>query len=770
MKLPKATISTRIKSNFLLAVILCLIFNACGPARHLTEEQRLLTKVKINAKGKSKYKTELKSIAKQKPNRKLLGIFKIYLGIYNLYYDNPESKIREKIGEPPVIYDSTLNENSVRLMSKYLENRGYYDNTVSVSSKVGKKRARLVFNIDKKKRYTVNKLTHAISDPAIEAIFKSDSIGSLIKKGEPFDIEKIKKERIRVERLLKNFGYYKFSREYVVFEVDTFETTKSANLNLVIKNPSKNYQNTDSLVESKHQTYSINKVIVRMDFDTRNPQALKGDTTLVDNMVFIDLEGEKFNKKAISRITYIRPNELYNLKNQEETYRNLSALRVFSYVSIQYQRDYFSNANELNAIIDLNPRKKKSLTIETEGTNNGGNLGINGSVNFQNNNTFKGAEILNVSFNGGLESQTILTNNNNKLISDFLPFNTLEFGPEIDLEVPRFLLPISADRFSPRGNPRTTFNASYNLQQRPDYRRDVTKTYIAYTWNESKTKTQVVQPFDLSYIKLDPSSEFSELLSTIQNPFLRNSYTDNLILASKYSFILNTKTTNSFRNSVFFRGNLESAGNTLSLISDGWNKKENEDGSKNVAGIRYAQYLRADIDFRYYQNFKFNRIVYRFATGLGIPYGNSIAMPFEKSFYAGGANGIRAWRARELGPGNLADSTERNVDQIGNMNVEANIEFRFPITNIIEGAGFVDAGNIWNYKQNDTREETQFKTSELWNGTAIGFGAGVRLNFTFFILRLDAATKLKDPSLSNPNQLNPQWSQTNLNLGIGYPF
>lgn len=743
----------------------------CNPTRHLAEDEKLLTKVKINSKNEAKYVSELKTIAKQSPNRKLLGLFKVYLGIYNLYHNKPESKIRQKIGEAPVIYDSTLNDNSVELMNKYLQNRGYYDNVVSVTPKIRKKRAKMTFNIDKKEQYIVSKFSHFISDKSIEAIFISDSSKAEIKVNDAFDIEKLKKERIRVERLLKNNGYYKFSREYVVFEVDTFKDSKTAELNLIIKNPTSNYLNTDSIVESNHQTYSIKKVVVRMDFDARNPLNKNGDTTIVDDMVFIDLEGEKFNKKAISRITYIRPGQLYNLKNQEETYRNLSALRVFSYVSIQYQKDFFSSGNELIATIDLNPRKKKSLTIETEGTNNGGNLGINGSVNFQNNNTFKGAEILNVSFNGGLESQTILTDNNDeRVLGDFLPFNTLEFGPEVDLEVPRFLLPINADRFSPRGNPRTTFNASYNLQERPDYRRDVTKTYIAYTWNATPTKTHVVQPFDLSYIKLDPSEEFSELLETISNPFLRNSYTDNLILAAKYSFILNTKTTQVLKNSVFFRANIESAGNFLALTTNSWNDNKNSDSSYNIAGIRYAQYVRADIDFRYYQAFKFNKLVYRLASGLGVPYGNSLAMPFEKSFYAGGANGIRAWRARELGPGNLPDSTENNVDQIGNMNIEANIEFRFPITNILEGAGFVDAGNIWNYNQKDSREDTQFKANKLWDGTAIGFGAGIRFNFTFFILRLDAATKLKDPSLSDPNQLNPQWRQTNLNLGIGYPF
>ena len=758
------------KSSFLLALLTLFLFNSCGPARHLKEDEKLLTKVSINSISKNKYGSELKSIAKQKPNRKLLGLFKIYLGIYNLYYHKEKSKIKDKLGEAPVVYDSSLNMVSVDLMNRYLNNRGYYDNKVSVEARVLKKWAKMKFHVDKGKRYNIDQLTHSIKDKNIEAIFLSDSLNAKIYVGSPFDLEKLKEERARIERLLKNHGYYKFSREYVVFEVDTFESNNSAQLKLLIKNPLVNYPGTDSLVEDRHHTYTISNVYVRMDYDAQNVQGLIGDTTKVDSMFFIDLKGEKFNKKAISRITYIRPENTYSLNVQEQTYRNLSALKVFSYVSIKYEPDYNSSETRLNAFIDLNPRKQKSLTIETEGTNNGGNLGINGAVNFQNNNTFKGAEILNVSLTGGLEAQRILTDGTDNEVIEGIPFNTLEFGPVISLEVPRFLLPISADKFSPKGNPRTTINASYNLQNRPDYRRAVTKTYIAYSWNETATKTHIVQPFDLSYIKLDPSNQFRELLTTIQNPFLRNSYTDNLIMASKYSFILNTKTTNRLRNYIFFRGNIESAGNLLALASDVLKVQENVDGTHDIANIRFAQYVRTDLDFRYYHRFNINRLVYRFATGLGVPYGNSLAMPFEKSFYAGGANGIRAWRARELGPGNLPDSTERNVDQIANMSIEANVEFRFPITNLFEGAAFVDAGNIWNFDQSGSNKETQFKTNKVWDGTAIGVGAGIRLNFSFFILRLDAATKIKDPSLKDPNLISPQWSDTNLNLGIGYPF
>lgn len=768
------------KNNFLLGLVLLFVFNACHPTRHLNENELLLTEVNIKTKGKARYNDDLLSISKQQPNRKLFGGFRLYLSIYNLYYNKEDSKIKDKLGEAPVVYDSTLNESSAELMHRFLNNKGYYENNVSVKadtqkrwfSKKSANKIKLNFTIDKGKEYLISNIQQLIKDPEIARIVEKDNDKSTLNVYDPFSLDKLTEERLRIEKLLKNNGYYKFSREYILFEADTSQKTKSASVKVKIKNPTFNYFNTDSLIEGNHQVYTINNVFVQMELG--NGQLSNTDTTIVDDLTFIGLNG-KYNEKAISRITYLRPNQLFSLKNQEETYRNLSALRIFSYVNIQYTPDYYSNGNVLNATITLRPRKQKSLTIETEGTNNGGNLGMNGTINFQNNNTFKGAEILNVSLNGGLEAQTILTDEEQSQLGDgVLPFNTLEFGPEIGLEVPRFLLPFTSNKVSVKSNPRTSFNASYNLQDRPDYRRNISKTYISYTWNESATKTHIVQPFDLSYINLSPSDSFRVILNNIQNPFLKNSYTDNLIMASKYSFILSTQNANKLKNHVYFRGNIETAGNLLSLFTEEKYTITTEDSVVSefarVAGIRFAQYVRADIDFRYYQNFNHNKLVYRLGAGLGVPYGNRETMPFEKSFYAGGANGIRAWRARELGPGNLNSSNNSTGEQIGNVQLEANIEWRVPITNILEGAVFVDAGNIWNYQQEDTREETEFEFNRLWDGTAVGFGVGLRLNFSFFILRFDGATKLKDPSQNNPNQLDPQWNDTNLNLGIGYPF
>ena len=759
------------KGTKVIPCLLLLFVVACSPTRHLQEDEKLLTKVKIKVDGEQKFSDELKSIPKQKENRKLLGLFKIYLGIYNLYYKKEDSKIKDNIGEPPVIYDSTLNIVSADLMTKYLNNRGYYKSEVSVEVKESRKKVKLKYHVKENARFTIQELSFNIKDENIAKIFNADIGRSELKIDSPFDLDALKKERVRIENLLKNNGYYEFSREYVVFKVDTFYRTNAAHLNVSIRNPMTYDVKGDSSIAGSHKLFNISKVIVRMGYDNQQSQDIEPDTQRVDSYLFIDYLHGKFKKDVISRLISIQPGDLYSINKQQSTYRAISSLRVFSYLGIRYERDYSKGGNQLIAYIDLNPRKQKAITLETEGTNNGGNLGMNGTITFQNNNTFRGAEALNISLSGGIEAQQIFTDDSDEeqIIDGILPFNTLEFGPELRLDIPRFLFPVFGDRVSLKGDPRTSFNASFNFQERPDYNRSVTKTFVAYSWSEGLNKTHIVHPFDLSYINLNPTQEFVEFLEQ-QNSFVRNSYTDNLILALRYSFIFNNKSTNQLKNHTFFRFNFESAGNTLAFLTNGINEDIDENGSYRILGVQYAQYLRADIDYRYYQMFNYNQMVYRFSTGYGMPYGNSIAMPFEKSFYAGGANGIRAWRARELGPGTLPDTAKQSIDQIGNMFLEANVEFRFKITEIFESTAFVDAGNIWNLDQDNSLESTQFRFNRLWDGLAIGVGTGLRLNFSFFILRFDVATPIKDPATDNPKMLKAQWDQTNLNLGIGYPF
>ncbi len=763
-------LANKIKNTVLSLLVISFLFSSCQPTKHLKKDEFLLSKVKLKYKEQSLLKEELYSLSKQKPNRKLLGVFRLYLGVYNMYYHKEESKIRNNIGEAPVIFDSTLVQPSVELMSNYLNTRGYYENEVSASfDTIGKKKVKLNYLINAGKRYKINKVSAKIEDSEINRIYNETIQKTNIKSNEPFDIEILSKERKRIEKALKNRGYYKFTKEYVQFKADTSVAKREANLSTEILNDRRTGP-SDSIYEVPHQTYNIKEVIVRIDYRNLRNSDQNIDTITVENLSFIFSGEPKVRPEVLAGLIYVRPNDLYRQDLQELTYRNLSGLRIFSLVSITYDQN-FQNDNGLVAYIDLSLNKQKSYAIQSEGTNNGGNLGINANLNFSNKNTFRGAELLNIRIAGGLESQQILTDEGDQqAITGFFPFNTFEFGPEINLEVPRFLLPFKTTSLSQKGNPRTTFSTSFNIQQRPDYERNVSKTYISYAWNETPTKTHIIQPIDFSYIKLNPSAEFKALLEDIRNPFLRNTYTDNLILAARYSFILNTQSNSKLKNHFFFRGNVETAGNLLSTLEGPLNLPKNQEGFREISGIRYAQYLRTDIDFRFYQNFNENQMVYRITSGLGRPYGNSISLPFEKSFYAGGANGIRAWQARQLGPGNLPDSASLIVDQIGNMHLETNLEYRFGITNVIEGATFVDAGNIWNIDQKDTREDTDFRINSLWRGVAIGSGIGLRFNFTFFIFRLDWAVPVKDPGEIHPEEFKVQWKNSNLNFGIGYPF
>ncbi len=754
--------------NILLFCLSIFLFS-CGPARHIKEGDYLLTKINISSKKDKTINSDLKTLVKQKPNRKLLGLFKIYLGIYNLYYDKEATKLSENLGEPPVIFDSTLHESSIKVMKKYLNNLGYYENEISFTAMKSKKRAKVTYNIEKNDRYHIENIDYVIKDPEIKRIFFEDTTSRKVKRGANFDFNLLQEERKRIENLLKDNGYYEFSKEYVNYRADTSKDNNSADIDLLIKQ--KIEKKDDSTIYSKHETYTINKVFVRMDYDLQLNNQIFSDTTLNHDIIFIEKAEKKFKYDVISRAIYIRPGQLYSLTKQEQSYRNLSSLGVFSYVSIKYEIDYTTPENDLNVYIDLNPSKKKAYTILAEGTNNGGNFGVNGDISFLNRNTFKGAELFRVRLNAGMEVQQILTENEDikDNESNVLPFNTVEFGPEISIDIPRFLLPFKINEFSNRIKPTTSFGVSLNYQNRPDYARTVTSTYVNYSWKEGKNKTHIIYPFELSFTKLDKSPAFEDVLETIENPFLRNSYTDNLILGVRYTFIFSTHDPDKKKNDYFLRYNIESAGNLFSLFTSPNSNNSNEDGSVNIAGIRYAQFLRNDIDFRYYDNFQYSQAVYRIALGVGLPYGNSIALPFEKSYFAGGANGIRAWLPRELGPGNLPDSAN-NVDQIGNLKIEANLEYRFSITSILEGAIFTDMGNIWNFNQDESREDTQFKLNKMWDGLAIGTGFGVRFNFSFFILRFDIATPLKDPARPNPNLLKFDWNQTLLNFGIGYPF
>ena len=351
-------------------------------------------------------------------------------------------------------------------------------------------------------------------------------------------------------------------------------------------------------------------------------------------------------------------------------------------------------------------------------------------------------------------------------------FNTYELGVDASLLFPKFLLPVSQERFSKSYKPETRITLGYNFQDRTDYDHWLTNVAFGYEWTESKYKIHNLYPADISLIKINPTPAFDSILNTITDQRLKSQYTDHLITALRYSFIFNTQELNRLKNFIFFRGNFEISGNLLNIIQRLGGIKENSDGYRTLFNIRYAQYVRPNIEFRYYFLLsRTNSVVFRAFTGLAIPYGNSIAMPFEKGYYAGGSNGMRGWPLRGLGPGSWSPQ-DISIERIGDVHIETNLEYRFPVYRFLKGGLFIDVGNVWLLKENELFPNGEISGDRFLQELAMDGGLGFRFDFNFFIIRLDVAHKLRDPVLPAGNRwiTNLQWRTMTWNFGIGYPF
>ena len=429
----------------------------------------------------------------------------------------------------------------------------------------------------------------------------------------------------------------------------------------------------------------------------------------------------------------------------------------------------------MNCIIKLTRTQKQSFSIEAEGTNSSGDLGVAGNLVFQNKNVFQGAEILNLKAKGAMEVQKIVGDDSQEDViqSSILPFNTFEAGIEASLNIPDFLSPIKLENFTKRHSIKTAITTGYNYQKRPDYTRYIANISYGYNWSTTQNSRHLFNPIEINSIKIFPDSSFKVKIKAFDQK-IQNSYSDHLIMGGKYSYIFKNQKINKLSDFMYFRFNGEFVGNLLYLTSSLANSQKDETGSYNVFNIKYAQYIRTDFDFRYFNYFGQNKTLgFRCALGMGIPYLNMNVLPFEKSFYVGGANGIRAWRIRDIGPGAYEDPDATSFDKTGDIGLETSVELRFPIYKLLEGAAFIDAGNVWYKNKNTQFPGAEFQFDKFYKQMAIGWGLGARFDFSFFIIRTDFALQVHDPS----EPAGDRWiikdskiKHINFNFGIGYPF
>lgn len=822
------------KPHIKLSIIAIAFFllNACNPAKKLSDDQHLVFKDFVINKDSKLDKSDFENYIKLNPNRKILGFFRFHLWLNNLVnedkvkrkriqHDNKQEQKNTKrvakgkkiknnkkklfgekllnISESPVIYDSFLVKKSIKQMKLFLNNKGYFINTVSDSIVYKRrKKATIYYKISTDAPYTYNDFNYKIPDKALEQYVFYDSAQTLLLKGYNYDVDIIQKERERITNGLNNRGYYLFSQDYVYFEVDTNLGNKKINVTVGIKNYAQKHKSiTDSIIETPHKRFSINNIFIQPDFVSNDVNSKATDTIIVNHIRrgetatyhIIHSEKLKYKTKVLLDAIFIRKGETYELKKVEDTYKRLLELKAFKFIKIFFTE---KEGGLLDCYIQLNSVFKQSFTIETEGTNTSGNLGVSGSFVFQNRNLFKGAEVLELRVKGGWSAQGPV--NNTTVTSNAKKFNTVEVGPELNLYIPRFLVPFKVNP-SIRSNPKTIFTSALNYQQRPDYTRTITNFSFGYTWMETVKKRHTINPFVINFVKVELEPYFyNDLFNNVHDQFILNSFSNHLSTSTRYTFIYNEQDLRKQKNFSYFKLNAESSGNILRGLYSLGNKlnantfiKDNE-GRFTLLDVPYSQYLRIDVDFRYY--FKpnvFNTVVFRIAAGLGKPLTNFKVLPFERSFFSGGANGMRAWQSRMLGPGSYFNK-EVSFDQFGDGQLESNLEYRFKLFKMLNGAFFVDAGNIWLQKSDPNRPGGDFQFDRFYKEIAVGSGVGVRADFSFFIIRFDLGIKVRDPQFSENQRwvikhlFNPSWKQAYIdtnsrkysflafNIGIGYPF
>jgi len=706
-------------------------------------------------------------------------------------------RLKHNSGEPPVAYDSNLAERSVQQLSQRLFNKGYFRNQVTFSTETFRngRKVKVTYFVKVKDPYLIKKVQKAIRDTSLLDEVKILSRQTKLRVGDNYDVEVLDAERARIVSGMRNMGYYDFIRDYVAFEIDSTYETTAVKVKVIIKDPrntSTNELNADSNEFGKHLRYRIDKIYLNSSFSPKYSPS-EEDTILYDELIIQNASHLKYFPKRLRRAVFINSGDLFSEETQRYTYSRLTSLSNFKFISIQYEKG--DEPNTLNCRINMTPFPRQSLGVEGEGTNSQGNLGISGYLSYNNKNTFGGAEQLLIRLKGGLEAQQTNTFSSGEAnpTNTFDVFNTVEYGLETSILLPDLLLVRQRSRSSiPKYRvPKTSLNLIFNFQNRPDFVRTLINTSLKYSFqlNTKKLNSFVVYPINASYININKSPDFRARLDSLNNPTLSATYDSTFILGTQVIHLWSNKR-GSVPNYTQNQVNVEFAGNSLNLVNNllGTEPIEKDGESFYVLGnIRYAQFFKISDDIRYYtQLTRHQKLAYRLFGGIGIPYGNTTTLPFDKSFFGGGANDIRAWRARTLGPGGLLldNPNKQGIDQVADIKIEANAEYRFDLIRQLEGALFMDVGNIWLLSADSTRPNADFDINRFYKEIAVGAGAGLRLNFGFLLVRFDFGFKIRDPALpenerwifnDRPSlraleEQGFQYEYWTFNLGIDYPF
>jgi len=753
------------------------VWSSCSSTKGIPQNDKLYTgaSVKVNAPGsitarqKKSLRSDLQGLTRPKPNARFLGIpFKLY--IYNMFRNAKKGffkNLRDKNGEPPVLLSQVDLQQNITILQNYAENKGYFHAKVTGDTIVKKKKASAEYTIETGEQYKINTVQFPTDTSELSKAISETVNNTLLKKGAPFDLDVIKGERTRIDALLKEKGFYFFSPDYLLIQTDSTIGNNQVNMHMVVK--------PDAPREAR-QIYRINDVFIYAGYslDADRIDTLKTMAKTFEGYKIIDRR-ERFKPRLIEEAMQFEPGDIYNRTDHNRTLSRLINLNVFKFVKNNFEVVPVDSP-KLDAYYYLTPSPAKSLRAEFTTITRSNNL--NGSqinLSWQFRNLFRNGTQMNLTAYVGSDIQ---------FSGAFKGYNTYRTGAEALFSMPRFVLPFTTLHKRGPFAPRTLIRAGYDiLNRRQLYTLNSYRLEYGYAWKKTLEKSHELYPISISYVQpLNVTRAFDSLKTLFVG--LKRIVDPQFILGTRYEYLLNQQASGIQKlNSFYFNGTVDLSGNIAGLLT-GANVKRND--TAKLFNTPFAQYIKLEADVRYYRKIGMKSTwANRIDVGLGLPYGNSVEIPYIKQFFIGGNNSLRGFRSRSVGPGTFfpvpanGDPNAIIPDQTGDIKLEMNTEFRPHISGPLYGAIFLDAGNIW--LKNDTmftnKPGSKF-TSKFLSQLAIDAGVGVRLDITLFVIRLDVAFPLRKPWVVPPLVLrqidfrDPAWRRQNLvfNLAIGYPF
>ena len=731
-----------------MAMVVALALVGCSTQKLVPQDHYLLDKVKLTSDSKELAASKLEPYVRQRPNSKWFSLVKVPLAAYAMAGNDSTKWINRKLremGEQPMLFDTLLTERTCQDLNQVMVNMGYLRSTVDYETMVGKrKKLTVTYHLHPGERYSVRTVHHDIQDEGVAEVLRmSGTRNTLLKEGKPFAIADLNDERKRITTLLNEKGYYNFHKDFITFDADTVEGSTKVDLTMVL-HPFRTAGNRNA-VESPHVRYKIGRV----DYHAA------GDENHIP-----------LRMSVLRENTLIEPDNYFNSADLQKTYNKFSRLQVVKYTNIRFAE--VPGTDTLNCDISLSTNKKNSVMFQPEGTNTAGDLGAAASLTYENRNVFNGAETFSIKLRAAFEAITGLEGYQNQ---DYEEYNV-----EGKLSFPRFVVPFLSRRYRKQSMAFSELSVSYNMQNRPEFSRRVFSAGWRYRWNDiSRRRQYKFDLIDLNYIYMpwiSPTfkSEYLDDASS-RNSILRYNYEDLFIMKMGFGFSHTNKTE-------AYKLNVETAGNLLRAMSKVLGGTPNADGQYTLFNIAYAQYVKVDFDYtKLFAIDHRNNLALHVGVGVACPYGNSNILPFEKRYFSGGANSVRGWSVRGLGPGKFKGNNGSIdfINQTGDVKLDFNLELRSYLFWKLYGAAFVDAGNIWTLRSYEEQPGGQFLVDEFYKQIAVAYGLGLRLNFDYFILRFDMGMKAVNPAYDTQRAhyplLRPNLGRDfSFHFAVGLPF